>query len=384
MNKLKLTIVFILFFTPVFGQQTDTLSFYSNVFDSERTIHVTKPEFYKYQSKEVKLPVIFLLDGQHEWFVNPIQNTIYYLQFTHQIPQALIVTIPLQDRIKECTIDDINELDLPLLKFITEEVDSKLQVYNPNEFKIIIGHSFSASFSLYSYLKKPNYFSAVIANTPMDKFEKLVTTIENNKEINKDKIFISVGGSNSFDDGYHRATFDNLRKKYPSFFNSINSYVSENTNHNSVPIIATPYFLKELFSDFNGRYSQIAAVDSEYKLNYLPESVEQEMYKIEHASKIFDSFYPPELPEINGIASRYWNSNLLNYAEAVYLKGLKYYPDYFEFHLQLYELLVNRDKEKAKYHLNKAKELLEIIETESTEKVDILDEINLKLRENDW
>lgn len=384
MSKLKLTIVFILFFTSVFGQETDTLSFYSNIFNSERTIYVTKPEFYKYQSKEVKLPVIYLLDAQHKWFVNPIQNTIYYLQYTHQIPQALIITIPHQNRIKECAIDDINELDLPLLRFITEEIDSKIQVYNPNEYKIIIGHSFSASFSLYSYLKKPNYFSAVIANTPMDRFEELIIAMENNKEINRDKIFISAGGSNSFDDGYHRATFENLKKKYPSFFSSINSYVSENTNHNSVPIIAVPYFLKELFSGFNGRYSQIASVDSEYKLNYLPMSVKDEMYKIEQSSKIFNSFYPPELPEINGIASRYWNNNLFNYAEAVYQIGLKYYPNYFEFHLQLYELLVNRDKEKAKYHLNKARELVEIIEFESKEKEDVLNEIKIEQKKNGW
>ena len=68
----------------------------------------------------------------------------------------------------------------------------------------------------------------------------------------------------------------------------------------------------------------------------------------------------------------------------MYQIGLKYYPNYFEFHLQLYELLVNRDKEKAKYHLNKARELVEIIEFESKEKEDVLNEIKIEQKKNGW
>src|SRR5690606_33248860 len=123
----------------------------------------------KYRSEEVKLPVIYILDGQHQWFVNPLLSNIRYLQYTHQIPQAIVVTIPLLNRNKECGIKNINDKELPLHQFITQEIDEKIQSYYPNDFKIIIGHSFSASFALYSYLKKPVYYSGVIANTPLDR-----------------------------------------------------------------------------------------------------------------------------------------------------------------------------------------------------------------------
>src|SRR5690606_20906966 len=199
--RIYLTLILTLYMSiSVFGQNTDTLKFHSKTFNSERTIYITTPEFYKYQSKDVKLPVIYLLDGQHEWFVNPVQNTIRYLQYTHQIPQAIVVTIPLVNRNKECGIKTLEEDELPLYKFITDDVDEKIQKYNPNKYKILIGHSFSASFSLYSYLKNPTYFSAVLANTPLDSFKELILAFEKNKKTDKRNIFISFGGNAKHED----------------------------------------------------------------------------------------------------------------------------------------------------------------------------------------
>lgn len=72
----------VLFFISsiTYGQEIDTLTFHSKVFKEERTIYIHKSEFYKYKSDSVKLPVIYLLDGQHEWFINPLLSDIQYLQ----------------------------------------------------------------------------------------------------------------------------------------------------------------------------------------------------------------------------------------------------------------------------------------------------------------
>lgn len=383
--KIKLTLILILCITTsVFGHKTDTLKFYSKAFNSERTVYVTTPEFYKYQSKEVKLPIIYLLDGQHEWFVNPVQNTIRYLQYTHQIPQTIVVTIPLVNRNKECGIKTLEENELPLYKFITDEVDEKIQQYNPNKYKILIGHSFSASFALYSYLKNPTYFSAVLANTPLDSFKELILAFEKNEKTDKRNIFISVGGNAKHEDFYHRKTFDVLKKKFPTFFSLINTFVAENAGHNAVPILATPNLLTKLFSEFNGRYSEIASVDNDYKIINKPKSIEDEIKKIENASKINDNFYPPEIADLNGLASRYWNSDLIDYVIAVYEMGAKHYPNYYDFHLQLYELLLPTDKERAKNHLNKASELLKTVETNHQTKNDIIEETNKEKIKNGW
>src|SRR5690554_7032517 len=153
MKNINFIILFIIS-SITYGQEIDTISFYSKAFNEERTVYIHKPEFYKYKSESVKLPVIYLLDGQHEWFVNPLLSDIQYLQYTKEIPQAIVVVIPLNQRNIECGIVDLHT-ELPLDAFITKELDPVLQKYHPNDFKLIIGHSFTASFALYSYYRNP-------------------------------------------------------------------------------------------------------------------------------------------------------------------------------------------------------------------------------------
>ncbi len=383
-TKKLILILTLLITTSVRSQQTDTLTLYSKAFDSERTIYVSTPEFYTYQSDKVKLPVIYILDGQHEWFVNPLLSTIKYLQYTHQIPQAIIVSIPLLDRNKECTITSLENDELALHRFITKEVDKIIQSYRPNTYKIIIGHSFSASFALYSFLKAPEYYSAVIAHTPMDSFKELISAFESNPETDHTKISVSIGGKSKSQDYYHRKTFDKLQTEFPQFFNTIHTFIADNSGHTAVPIVANPYLLTNIFSSFNDRYSDIAKVDEEYKIITRPSSVQEEMSNIELASKIGDYFYPPEIAEINGIASRYWNSDLNTYAIAVYEMAITYYPMYYDFYLQLYDLLLSTDKIRAKHHLETAKELILSVETNTLEQHELLDEINQERMKNGW
>ncbi|MCB0810512.1 MAG: hypothetical protein KDB96_14645, partial [Flavobacteriales bacterium] len=65
---------------PVAGmaQHTDTLRFRSQAMDADRLVVVHLPEFHRYASEEVRMPVIVVLDGQHEWFVGPVVNDIRY------------------------------------------------------------------------------------------------------------------------------------------------------------------------------------------------------------------------------------------------------------------------------------------------------------------
>ena len=375
--KVKLTVILTLLVSiSVYGQKTDTITFFSQAFQQERTVYIRTPEFYKYQSDEVKLPVIYMLDGQHEWFVNPLLTTVNYLQYTHEIPQALLVVIPLNNRNTECGIESLEGEVLPLHKFITEELDEQLKPYNPNGFKAIIGHSFSASFALYSYLKSTEFYSAVIANTPLDHFEDLIQELQTSQNTDYGKISISIGGIALDKDHYHRREFDKLKLKYATFFNSINIFVADQSSHNAVPIVSMPFFLTNIFSDFSSRFSGIAKVNDEYQLIEIPKSVEDELTKIEQASVIDNSKYCPEIPDINGLASRYLSSGLDQYGISIYEMGIKYFPNYYEFHLALYELYLPTDKIKAQHHLNTATKLLEKLENDLPEQQEILNEIN--------
>ena len=383
--KINLTLILTLFIsTSLFAQKTDTLNFYSKAFEKERTIYITTPEFYKYQSNEVKLPVIYILDGQHEWLVNPLKSTIEYLQYTHHIPAAIIVTIPTINRFKEFGIIGLGENELPLHKFITHEVDEKIQKYNPSKYKIIIGHSFSASFALYSYLKSPNYYSAVIANTLSDSFKELILAFEADKQIDKSRISISVGGISESEDFYHRTPFDALKSEFPDFFNSITTFIADKSKHNAVPIVANPYLLTKVFSVFKDRFVEITKKNYEFKLKNKPISVNEELTKIESASKIGAYFYPPEIPELNEMASLYKNEGLNEYAIAIYELAKKYYPNHYYFHYQLYKLNSPINIESSKVHLNKAYELLNTFENDFLGKQEELNDIATEKKKNGW
>jgi hypothetical protein len=383
--KEKLTIILNLFVSIcLYGQKTDTITFFSQAFHQDRTVYIQTPEFYKYQSDSVNLPVIYLLDGQHEWFVDPVKYAIKYLQYTHEIPQAILVIIPHNNRNTECAIENLQGEMLPLHKFITEELDEKLKSYHPNDYRIIIGHSFSASFALYSYIKNAEFYSAVVANTPFDHLEELLLTLKKNTKTDFRKISISIGGNALDKDFYHRREFDKLKSKYPDIFNSIHIFEADQSAHNAVPIVATPFLLTSIFSEFSSRYTPIAEVNDEYKLITIPKSVEDEISKIELASRIGNYKYCPEIPDINGLASRYLSSDLIEYGITVYEMGIKYFPKYYEFHLALYELYLPNDKLKAKYHLNTAIGLLESMEDDTPEKQEILNEINNEKQKTGW
>ncbi|WP_162497588.1 alpha/beta hydrolase-fold protein [Aureibaculum marinum] len=380
---MKILTILILFTISslTYGQEIDTLSFYSVAFKEERTVYIHKPEFYKYKSDSVKFPVIYLLDGQHKWFVNPTISDIEYLRFTKEIPSSIIVVIPLRDRVKECAIADL-KTELPLDRFITQELDKKLKKYNPSDYKILIGHSFSASFSLYSFYNHRDYYTAVIANSPYDKMEMLVEAFEQSRELDKSRISISIGSINK--DVYHRKKYDVLKSQYPSFFKSINTFEADYSAHNAVPITAVPTLLTKIFEGYRSRYNKIAEVDMEYNLIHKPSSMSEELNKIKSASKIGSYYYPPEISDINGIASRYWNNNLEDYAAKVYKLGVKYYPAYYEFYLSLYELTLNNNKATSKEYLEKAELLLTTIENNWEGKSEIIEEIRTEKIKNGW
>lgn len=384
--NMKQTMAFMAFLLSIslsYGQELDTLKLYSQAFNQERTVYVHKPKFYKYKSEAVKLPVIYLLDGQHEWFVNPLLSDIQYLQYTKEIPQAIVVVIPLEQRNTECGIVDLHT-ELPLDTFITKELDPVLQKYHPNDFKLIIGHSFSASFALYSYYRNPEYYAGVIANTPYDEMNLLVKGFMEQDPSVRKGISISIGGIANSKDYYHRKNYEQLKRDYPGFFNSIQVFEANYSAHNAVPIVATPTLLTTVFESFRSRYNHIAKVDDSYTLTSQPQSLAQELEHLQQASTIGPYAYPPEIADINGIASRYWNNQLEAYAVEIYKLGVSYYPKYYEFYLSLYELTFPTNKEASKAYLEKAESLLLRVEGHWDGKNDLLDAIQVEKSKNGW
>ena len=371
---------FMLMIFPVtaMGQQVDTLTFFSKVFKAKRSVIIQTPEFSRYRSDSTTLPVIYVLDGQHEWFVNPVLSDIRYLQYTHEIPNAIVVVIPHQDRIRECAIRDISK-GQALDSFITQEVEERIKLYHPSEFRIIIGHSFSASFSLYMYSRHPELFSAVIANSPLDKLEELVTGMDKDPRINKSGVHISVGGLAMDKDHFHRIEYDSLKLKYPSFFAGIHTFEADRSSHNAVPVVATPSLLTDVFAPFKSRYTLTAQVNEEYKLVTKPLGPEAEYIRIMEASRLGKYFYTPEIPDLNGMASRYEMNGYPAQARMVYETGIRFYAYYYGFYMSLYDLLKETDKQKARTYLLQAAQLIKTREPKNTENKALLKTIKEEL-----
>jgi predicted alpha/beta superfamily hydrolase len=355
MKPLLLLLAF-LFSTVTYAQKIDTITFFSAAFNQERTVYVQTPAFYKYQSDAVKLPVFYILDGQHEWFANPTLSSIRYLQYTHEIPQAIIVIIPLKNRNKECGLVSLSQPEAPLHTFITREIDEKIRSYNPGDYRLLIGHSFSASFSMYSYLLSPGFYSAIIANSPLDQLENLIKAFQQNKDIEKSKLYLSYGSVDK--DPYHRKAYETMKLKYPEFFNQAHTFLANFSGHSAMPIPSVPQLLNEAFNTFADRYNKIAIVDEMYKFIGQPGPVAAELSAIAASSTLNGQPYPPELPDINGIASRYLQSGYKEHGLKIYEMALKYYPNFYDFHYELAKLYADNDKQKAKTHLDKALELL--------------------------
>jgi len=383
MKKLFGLLFFLLLFNAVKAQQIDTLTFLSQIYKDERQVFVVKPQWYDFQSDSIRLPVIYILDAQHEWFVNPMLSSITYLQYCHQMPQALLVLIPHQDRNMACDFR-IEQNQNPLLNFITKEVSVQIEKYRPSAYKMLVGHSLSASFALYAFLKEEAHFQAVFAHTPLAELSRLFTELAKQNPQRHQNIYLSFGSAQDGKDNFHRNAFEQIAPKFSTFLEKTTVFRADYASHNALPIVANPLLFTKHFNDFSKRFSHIAAVDLNYQLVAPPCALETLMPSIYHASKLGTMDYWPEIAEINGIASRFWNSGALAHVEQLYLWAISLYPYYYEFYLFLYEIIQEKDLQKAKSYLFKAKELLETKGKYLPERAEVLVEIEAEIQKQGW
>lgn len=364
--------------------QPDTVKFYSKAFDAYREAYVHTVGNARYAADSLRWPVIYVLDGQHDWFTEPVVNDIQYLQRAYELPEAIIVVVPHEDRNEECAIRDLEGEPLPLHRLLTEELNPALEPYRPGAHRILIGHSYSASFALYSLQKSDGFFSGVVAHTPLDRLDDLVGALAESTTIDPAQIAISVG-SPAFDkDRYHREAFEAAKAANPDFFEAIITYEADHATHNAVPIVANAACLNRLYGHFSRRYVHIARVDANYKLMEEPGDVATEMGLLVAHSRLGHHYCAPRIAELNGLASRYLNSGFNDHAKAVYQMGIERYPKYFDFYLNLYNLNMPENPGAAKAHLEQGRSLFVEYESAGAGFQDYLEEIDAEMRANGW
>ncbi len=376
-NRIILFLIALLILPFDGHSSTDTISIPSPNFHQVRKIYIKTPEIKKQASDKVRYPVLYLLDAQQEWLTNPLLSEIEYLQYTHDIPQMIIVMVPLVNREKECREGLQENEKSPLLEFLMMETEAALQSYNPSGLRILLGHSFSASFALSAFLKRPEFFDIVIAHSPIDRLESLLLQFDT-AYADKTTIpaYLSFGGTHSSKDYWHRTIFNELKTKHQSVMNKLHIITSDVASHTSVPLITTPEILSKIFLPFSLRFDPIGKIDNEYKLLEKPGTTNELLTEINNNSTLYDEFYPPEIAEINGIGSRFYENGYMDHALAVWEEiGLNYYPNYYEFHLNVGELYLKKNPEKAALHLKIARLLIEDANMPVTEKAELLEAI---------
>ena len=376
-NRIILFLIALLILPFDGHSSTDTISIPSPNFHQVRKIYIKTPEIKKQASDKVRYPVLYLLDAQQEWLTNPLLSEIEYLQYTHDIPQMIIVMVPLVNREKECREGLQENEKSPLLEFLMMETEAALQSYNPSGLRILLGHSFSASFALSAFLKRPEFFDIVIAHSPIDRLESLLLKFDS-AYADKTTIpaYLSFGSTHSSKDYWHRTIFNELKTKHQSVMNKLHIITSDVASHTSVPLITTPEILSKIFLPFSLRFDPIGKIDNEYKLLEKPGTTNELLTEINNNSTLYDEFYPPEIAEINGIGSRFYENGYMDHALAVWEEiGLNYYPNYYEFHLNVGELYLKKNPEKAALHLKIARLLIEDANMPVTEKAELLESI---------
>jgi len=348
--------------TPTIGvAEGDTLRFHSAAFGTERTVVVHVPEFHHYASAEVGMPVIILLDGQHDWFIDPLLNDIRFLQYTHEVPQAIVVTVPHEDRVQECAPDSIDQPGMPLLEMLTQELPPLLRSYHPGEITVLVGHSFTASFALYAYLRAPDAFDAVIALSPLHQVNRSVPLVVDRLVERLDqRVLVAVGGAERLKDGGHHATLvpavpaaSHERTEGRFLFRAYPA-----AGHTAVPIIAFPDLLATLFKPYALRDS-LAPVDDEYRILDTPPAAQDLLRAVEASHRFLGGSIPWNLDEINGLASRLGNSGHTEQVKAILERALQLYPEYYAFHAWYGELVLPTDATTGEAAIRTALELLE-------------------------
>ncbi len=361
-----------------FAQESSYHSLFSDSFKEEKEIEVILPSNWDYASENLRWPVIYVMDGQHEFSASPVKNSIQTLVMVKEIPEAIVVLIHHEDRVEDCALPKDNSV-LPLHSFIVEELDPFIhKTYRSSTLRVLIGHSFTASFGLRSAYWSPDFYDALLLHSPLNQIEKSTSLLLELNEFDFSKIYLSVGGSAGSKDKWHLAAHRENQEKHPEFYTQIHFAQVESASHNALPAIKTAVFLTEFFFDFSVRTDHIAQVDMNYQLVQSPGSVEEEMKKVDRACTFGEDSLNMSISEINGMASRYWAGEHTEHVEELYEYGIDLYENYYDFYIYLAQLKGERGlKTEALELLKEARRLCNLHESGSEAHEYIISEIIL-------
>jgi hypothetical protein len=177
-------------------------------------IYIRLPEEY---SQKKKYPVLYVLDGQWDFkLLDSIYGGLHYDGF---VPEMIIVGItysgtqPDYEALRAMDYTPVSDFSIPgsgdapkFLAFLKEElfplIETNYQVDSSH--RVLMGHSFGGTFTLYALFSEPELFSGYVAGSPavpyggQFAFDQEAEYASSHKDLPV-KLFLFVGSEESLD-----------------------------------------------------------------------------------------------------------------------------------------------------------------------------------------
>ena len=251
-------------------------SLHSQVLGEDRPLLISLPESYA-TSPTSRYPVLYVLDGESHFL--HVAGTAEFLAKRGRIPEMIVVAVPnTRDRDHDLTptpskterVDDGRLLTEAIptaggadqfLRFLNEElvpsVDSR---YRTQPYRVLMGHSFGALFTVHALVHEPESFQAYLAVSPSFQWNsgelaRSVPEAVSRLAAPGRSLYMTVGAQGDGDLERTRALAKELRKRKPAALSWRYDEVSvgelRGDDHGTMPHRGAYEGLKFIFSDWN-------------------------------------------------------------------------------------------------------------------------------------
>jgi predicted alpha/beta superfamily hydrolase len=341
-----------------------SLKLFSAALKDTQTVSLVLPKEKK-MGKLNTYPVIFLFDSQNVISYQNNLQTINTLTLLGEMPPCIVVGLALSNsknmrsRLTLPNYRGATGLADNYLSFLIDEVFPLLQQqYQAANFKLFIGHSRTAIFSLYAVSKRPQDINGIIASSASyfdfgqsKEKEMFLQGVDTIKKLGRNVFcYFSVGDSAGGDAGHYASvkSLDSFMRKtkLPSNFRW-KSFFHNGASHSFTPTLTVAPALNDIFNKQSQALFVITKRPFKVDTSILFSYIDKEFLNI---SSFYGYTVLPDFRFYNSIASYYKNNSLateqerLALALAAWERGLRTLPfaeAYYEEIAAIYRTLKN-------------------------------------------
>ena len=248
----KITLLLVAALMPLtFIAQVKYETISSSKLRETRELKIQLPRDYN-ENKDKRYPVLVVLDG--DYLFEPVAGMVDFYSYWEDIPEMIVVGIN-QDgiRLEDTQYDENNSLPAEkgasFFEFLGMELLKHMdETYRTANFRIIVGHDFTANFINYYLLKSNPIFSGYINLSP-DLAPQMADRISNSlsKTETKKWYYLATGSNDIASLKQNILSFDNQLKGIDNKLLEYNFDNFENATHYSLIGKAIPSAIESMF-----------------------------------------------------------------------------------------------------------------------------------------